>query len=337
MSAATQRFEFARRAICRSGSEKAVLWTLVNHCGPKWSTVIGQQTITEESGVSLRTVNTVLNGWEASGKLRRERRHRQDGSRTSDRIWLIRDTWDLLPENGQRAAAACSPGDEDLPAKSVSRESTYVQPASSLCAICADPMCNGCTPLTVSEPSEGTIPARGGFVSSIGTPNSRSPSPKPKNDRAPRMEDLNPAPCSAVGVAETWTDRAGVRIRGIPRGSSLALVVADVAAETGVEIHELGAAIDWAYTVSGNTWYAKRLVNVAGLRELAPELVVAWRQANRNGRDEHGLSADTRAYLDRIGLDVAIWRKLERREPLTGDEQAALEAADQREKALARS
>lgn len=79
----------------------------------EWWTIVGQKRIAAEAEVSERTVWQVLNDFESEGLISRTRRHRKDGTRTSDRIEIHEPAVRALPEavaSRPPAAAASSDG-----------------------------------------------------------------------------------------------------------------------------------------------------------------------------------------------------------------------------------
>lgn len=85
-----------------SVSRKAVASVLGEHASVtddgEWWTIVGQKRIAAEAEVSERTVRTILTSFEGEGLISRLRRHRKDGTRTSDRILIYEDEVRALPE-----------------------------------------------------------------------------------------------------------------------------------------------------------------------------------------------------------------------------------------------
>lgn len=81
----------------KSSSEKAVLLALANYVGGDGRCHPGQESIAKKASCTDRTVRTVLADLEERGIIARERRERQDGSRTSDTIILL--VFASQPEN----------------------------------------------------------------------------------------------------------------------------------------------------------------------------------------------------------------------------------------------
>ncbi|MCI0542942.1 MAG: hypothetical protein L0Z49_00680 [Actinobacteria bacterium] len=81
-----------------SAVRKAVALVIADHAdADEWSTVVGQERIAAEAEVGVRTVQRVMAGFEAEGLITRVRRHRKDGTRTSDRVILVRSAVEALP------------------------------------------------------------------------------------------------------------------------------------------------------------------------------------------------------------------------------------------------
>ena len=81
-----------------STTRKAVALVLADHAdGDKWTTVVGQRRIAAEAEVGERTVRRVLSEFESEGLIVRRRRHREDGTRTSDELILVREKVQALP------------------------------------------------------------------------------------------------------------------------------------------------------------------------------------------------------------------------------------------------
>ena len=77
---------------------KAVALVLADHAdGDRWATTVGQQRISREAEVGERTVRRVLAEFEDEGLIRRVRRHRESGARTSDEIVLVQSAIERLP------------------------------------------------------------------------------------------------------------------------------------------------------------------------------------------------------------------------------------------------
>jgi hypothetical protein len=83
-----------------STSRKAVALVLADHAdGDAWSTIVGQQRIGAEAELSTRQVRRILSEFESEGLISRQRRHRKDGTRTSDRIVLNQPAIGRLPDS----------------------------------------------------------------------------------------------------------------------------------------------------------------------------------------------------------------------------------------------
>lgn len=83
-----------------SASAKAVMLVLASYTDAEWSAFAGQELIADETELSVRTVRDVMKDLEGRGLLVRQRRHRRDGSRTSDRLLLVESAIMSLPANG---------------------------------------------------------------------------------------------------------------------------------------------------------------------------------------------------------------------------------------------
>lgn len=81
-----QAITWALDQSCATATEKAVLLVVANYVGPDGTTFVGQETISEQACCSIKTVERALAAFEKAGWIERERRHRKDGSRTSDLI-----------------------------------------------------------------------------------------------------------------------------------------------------------------------------------------------------------------------------------------------------------
>lgn len=81
-----QAITWALDQSCATATEKAVLLVVANYVGPDGTTFVGQETISEQACCSIKTVERALAAFEKAGWIQRERRHRKDGSRTSDLI-----------------------------------------------------------------------------------------------------------------------------------------------------------------------------------------------------------------------------------------------------------
>lgn len=81
-----QAITWALDQTCSTATEKAVLLVVANYVGPDGTTFVGQETIAEQACCSVKTVERALSVFETAGWITRERRHRKNGSRTSDLI-----------------------------------------------------------------------------------------------------------------------------------------------------------------------------------------------------------------------------------------------------------
>lgn len=84
-----QAITWALEQACSTATEKAVLLVVANYVGPDGTTFVGQETIAAQACCSVKTVERSLSAFEALGWIIRERRHRRNGSRTSDLIVSI--------------------------------------------------------------------------------------------------------------------------------------------------------------------------------------------------------------------------------------------------------
>lgn len=89
-----------------SAATKAILFVLADYADSEWSSFASQKRIAAEAEVGERTVRRTLADLESKGILRRERRHRSDGTRTSDRLLLVQSALKRLP-------AALAAGDSE--------------------------------------------------------------------------------------------------------------------------------------------------------------------------------------------------------------------------------
>lgn len=91
----------AATVLCRvfgSSVRKSVALVLADHAdGTRWATIVGQKTIAAESELGVRSVRRVLADFEREGLIVRARRHREDGTRTSDEIRLVESAILALP------------------------------------------------------------------------------------------------------------------------------------------------------------------------------------------------------------------------------------------------
>lgn len=86
----------------RPAGRKFVLVTLATLVDQEWSCYPGQEFLAAATGQSERAVRDHLAALEADGIIRRGKRYRRDGTRTSDRFWL-------------RPAVTVGEGGEDVP------------------------------------------------------------------------------------------------------------------------------------------------------------------------------------------------------------------------------
>lgn len=110
-----------------SPTVKAILFVLADYADAEWSTFVGQKRLAAEVETTDRTIRNALSDLEDRGLIRRERRHRQDGSRTSDRIHLVRNAIENLPEADSARTPAYRKDVPDLP-EPVSAHEPPVEP-----------------------------------------------------------------------------------------------------------------------------------------------------------------------------------------------------------------
>jgi hypothetical protein len=80
-----------------SPSRKAVMIVLANYADEDWSCFPGQALIAAGTEMTDRSIRRILTDLEAEGWIARTRRHRSDGSRTSDRYTLLPDRMSAHP------------------------------------------------------------------------------------------------------------------------------------------------------------------------------------------------------------------------------------------------
>lgn len=71
-----------------SGNAMALLRVLADRADKRGRLFAGQETLADDRGVSRRTIMRAFAELEAAGWVERERRHRRDGTRTSDLVTL---------------------------------------------------------------------------------------------------------------------------------------------------------------------------------------------------------------------------------------------------------
>lgn len=96
-----QAITWALDQTCATATEKAVLLVVSNYVGPDGTTWVGQETIATQACCSIKTVERALSAFETAGWITRERRHRKDGSRTSDLIVSVGPKHPERRENDQ--------------------------------------------------------------------------------------------------------------------------------------------------------------------------------------------------------------------------------------------
>lgn len=108
-----------------STSVKAVVLVLADYADTTWSCFVGQRRLAFEAEVGERTARRILADLEARGLIARQRRTRADGTRTSDRIVLVKRAIaalpammaaDDVPADDDCLPATVAGGDEGLPA-----------------------------------------------------------------------------------------------------------------------------------------------------------------------------------------------------------------------------
>lgn len=105
--------------------ERLMLIALADYADDEWSCFPGQEKLATRVCVSKRTVIRLLQKLEAQGVIRRERRNRPDGSRTSDRFFLIQGA-NLSPDIHDVAKVTNDASQGDTRGKSkVTRMSPY--------------------------------------------------------------------------------------------------------------------------------------------------------------------------------------------------------------------
>lgn len=143
-----------------SCARKTVALVLADHAdGDEWATTVGQKRTAAEAELSVRQVGRVLTEFEAEGLIKRERRHRKSGSRTSDRVILNEAAIKALPD-----AMSSSPEDteshrpQDTASSSQPDVESTNQPATESGS---DPLTTGHSPRrlpdTQSEPTGHTV------------------------------------------------------------------------------------------------------------------------------------------------------------------------------------
>lgn len=75
--------------VARNGTEKLMLLLIANYADEDGVAFPSQERLARDGSVDARTVSRALQGLEETGAIKRERRSRDDGSRTSDRIILL--------------------------------------------------------------------------------------------------------------------------------------------------------------------------------------------------------------------------------------------------------
>lgn len=104
-----QALTWALDQTCSTATEKAVLLVVASYVGPDGTTFVGQETIAAQACCSVKTVERSLSAFEVAGWIVRERRHRKNGSRTSDLIVSIG------PKHPERRENDLTDGKSDRP------------------------------------------------------------------------------------------------------------------------------------------------------------------------------------------------------------------------------
>lgn len=139
-----------------SGGDKVLLLALADHVGPDGTCYPGQKKLAAKCSVSDRAIRDSIKRLEARDLLYRERRNREDGSRTSDRYVLAlpeetpAPTGSSAGDNRKPASRQESPvGPTENPTAAIRREDW---PLSHLLAdLCAEADPNGLRPTVTKE------------------------------------------------------------------------------------------------------------------------------------------------------------------------------------------
>lgn len=106
---------------------KTIMLVLADYANADWTCWVGQARLAAECEMSEASVYRYLKRFEDAGLIRRERRHRPDGTRTSDYITLIREAVERLPvtlTSSQSGETTRHPvGDYPSPSTSTTRHS----------------------------------------------------------------------------------------------------------------------------------------------------------------------------------------------------------------------
>lgn len=97
----------------KPAAAKFVLVTLANNANGEGYCWPGQQRLARLTGMSERALRDNIIALEEAGLIRRERRHRKSGSRSSDGYWLVGFADDLPAESAGNQPADIAGSDED--------------------------------------------------------------------------------------------------------------------------------------------------------------------------------------------------------------------------------
>lgn len=109
-----------------SVTAKSVLFVLADYADAEWSSFVGQKRLAAEAEVGERSVRRLLAELEGRGLIRRERRYREDGYRTSDRTVLVVDAIASLPATV--AAKTLPATDDTLTGQGLAAQEPPVEP-----------------------------------------------------------------------------------------------------------------------------------------------------------------------------------------------------------------
>lgn len=148
---------WAQRTTFGSPTRKVLMLLVADYADEDWSCYPGQATLAERTELGERTVRRLLAELEEEGWLRRERRQRPDGYRTSDRIFILRDgpseqpATVAAPDLPANEAAPYRPPDAALPASVAAQEEPSVEPP-------VEPPVLFRAPATIPPPRQGHGP-----------------------------------------------------------------------------------------------------------------------------------------------------------------------------------
>lgn len=95
-SMSTDAITAVKQRTIGSATAKVVLLILADYADANWSCFVGQERLAAETETSVSTIKRTLRWFEEDGLITRERRHRQNGLRTSDRLTINRDALERL-------------------------------------------------------------------------------------------------------------------------------------------------------------------------------------------------------------------------------------------------